>query len=326
MRYCTKCGNQVNENSKFCSKCGAMLDLGINTSGNMYVTNVGERIQKDHSKVKMIVVCILSTILLMTPFIPLLSANFTKMIKSSGTDGTGYEYDYTPASYDYTPSVSSNEHTVSYYNLFMQLHYRMRYYNKIQSEAKESYNKTIDQLTEERKNLKVSDFEWSSDPERDYEDRYNELGERIKSTQNAIDDLDSYNLSLYLIIMLIIVIVVALIIFSCIYNVIRMLSKLSKNNNLFWKYSKRCGLKFIIAYVLFFLGNTILMNLEIKQDKLWGDSMFNTFKNFEYGFLYLAVVAVSIFVFVFSIYEYRKISLNNQKGAIKDGSFDQNRQ
>lgn len=309
--FCPNCGFKYDSTAKFCKKCGAKIDDEIHTYTDINATEINRTsVQNDHSKPKMLVAAILCTVLILSPFIPLISATYAKMIRSNGTDGTGYEYESTD--YDYALSRSSNNQTASYFELFKQLHYRMRYYSNSYSETKKSYNDTIDRLTEERKSLKVSDFDYSSYPEREYEDRYNELGESIKNAQNALEDYDSYKVSRYLIIMLIICIVVMLMIFSCIYNTVRMWSKLGKDNKLFWKHSKRCGLKFIIAHVLFFLSITILMNIEIKQDKLWGDPSFNTFKNFEYGFLFFAVVAVSIFVFAFSINEYGKIKTDHK--------------
>lgn len=47
MKFCSGCGNKLNENQKFCSKCGSEIDIDKNTNDNNKKTKKIVVVSKD---------------------------------------------------------------------------------------------------------------------------------------------------------------------------------------------------------------------------------------------------------------------------------------
>ena len=291
--YCSKCGKEVRDDAKFCNHCGNKLVTVEKDEPAKPSNSIESLIKSDDvsfRKKKMYACLLICVALLLTPFMSVFHMTYAEVIKISGTYSEG-NYDYSEEPY-FSKEELLKEHDLSIIDMFNQMRYRMGQYN-------EYSDKISERNTEARNN----------DP---YYDSNNDI-ERLSPSK-------------YLYLIFLMCIIAVLIIAASLFNVIGMFKNISTSDNyyrIFFNNAEMAALKIIIGNVFFWLSITIVLHLDLekKNEYIYGGRIFNTFENFGISFWFILIIVICVLIKVFSSKEVASTYEVNKKKDKNDDTW-----
>lgn len=288
--FCSKCGTENSETSKFCKGCGEKLQLSSpepKNSKQIADEKNFESVNGDTAYFKMVVCCILCVSLLLVPFYNIFETEYREIVYK------------TPEKY----KISDDEpelYDSSIVSIMKQLYYRI----KITAHAKQE---TIDCL-------KDSQDEYYKQYQSGTIDNslFNYYNSVYNTTISEIEQSEQHSLIIYLFVTMIIISAYIFVVgVISLYNMITNFNSAREYQSTFWKNVSSFAINMFIAMICFFIAIVAIPKFDFSTKNVCTPAWMydESFWGFDLNLLFYFLAILSIAVKKYADYEIKRCHL-----------------